>query len=66
MAPTTIVKCPKCSSYMLTGAKQKTKSCPSCGATVKLQNAPKIASANSAFEASEMLKKLKSERGFSR
>jgi acetyl-CoA carboxylase beta subunit len=65
MAPTNIVKCPKCGSYMLTQQKQKTKICPYCGANVNLQRAQRIAAANTAFEASEILKKLKSEEGFS-
>ena len=37
---------------------------PYCGANVNLQSAPRVAAANTAFEASEMLKKLKNEKGF--
>ncbi len=66
MAPTLIVKCPKCGGYMLAAKQQKTKVCPYCGVNVNLQKAQPIASAHSAFEASEMLRKLKSERGFDR
>jgi len=66
MAPTNIVKCPKCGSYMLTKQKQKTKICPYCGANVNLQRAQRIAATNTAFEASEILKKLKSQEGFRR
>jgi len=66
MPPTLIVKCPKCSGYMLTTKGQKTKICPYCGANVNLQKAQRIAAANTAFEASEILRKLKSERGFDR
>jgi hypothetical protein len=51
---------------MLSTNEQKTKVCPYCGVKVDLQKAPKVASANSAFEASEIIKKLKSERGFER
>jgi DNA-directed RNA polymerase subunit RPC12/RpoP len=66
MAPTLIVKCTKCGGYMLAAKDQKTKVCPYCGANVNLQKAPRIAAANTAFEASEILRKLKSEQGFNR
>jgi len=49
---------------MLTTKTQKTKVCPYCGAHVNLRKAQKIASASSAFEASTILRKLKSEQGF--
>jgi len=49
---------------MMTTKTQKTKVCPYCGSRVNLQQAQKIASASSAFEASIMLRKLKSEQGF--
>jgi uncharacterized Zn finger protein (UPF0148 family) len=64
MKPTLIVKCPKCGGLMLTGKGQKTKICPYCGTQVNLLKAQKVASAANAFEASEMLRKLKSEQGF--
>ena len=51
---------------MLTAKGQKTKICPYCGTHVDLLKAQKIASANNAFEASDMLRKLKSEQGFNR
>ncbi|MDR0372493.1 MAG: DUF1922 domain-containing protein [Nitrososphaerota archaeon] len=66
MAPTIIVKCTKCGGYMLSAKKQKTKICPYCGTNVTLQRAQHIATADSAPEASEILRKLKSERGFDR
>jgi acetyl-CoA carboxylase beta subunit len=64
MKPTLIVKCTQCGGLMLTTKTQKTKVCPYCGAHVNLHKAQKIASASSAFEASTMLRKLKSEQGF--
>jgi len=64
MKATLIVKCTKCAGLMLTAKGQKTKVCPYCGAHVDLLRAQKVASANNAFEASEMLRKLKSEQGF--
>jgi hypothetical protein len=51
---------------MLTGKDQKTKVCPYCGANVSLQKAQRVAAANTAFEASVILRKLKSEQGFNR
>ncbi|MCL5876209.1 MAG: DUF1922 domain-containing protein [Candidatus Bathyarchaeota archaeon] len=66
MAPTLIVKCTKCGGYMLSAKDQKTKICPYCGTNVNLHKAQRVAAANTAFEASEMLRKLKSERGFNR
>jgi hypothetical protein len=51
---------------MLINKGQKTKICPYCGAHVDLLRAQKVASAANTFEASEILRKLKSEQGFSR
>ncbi|MCL4429406.1 MAG: DUF1922 domain-containing protein [Chloroflexi bacterium] len=66
MGATAIVKCTKCGGLMLTGKAQKTKVCPYCGANVNLMRAQRVAAANTAAEASEILRKLKSERGFSK
>jgi len=51
---------------MLATQTQKTKICPYCGAHVNIQRAQRVATANNAFEASEILRKLKSEAGFNR
>lgn len=69
MAPTLIVVCSRCGGLLLAKADQKTRTCPHCGFTIILQKAKKLASANTANEASVMLRKLKSdaaakERGF--
>ena len=61
---TLIVKCHKCGGLMLATKGQKTKICPYCGTQVNLLKAQKVASAVNAFEASEILRKLKSEKGF--
>jgi len=45
---------------------QKTRTCPYCGSRIDLKRAKKIASAKNAFEASEILRDLKSRKGFSR
>jgi len=49
---------------MLTTKKQKTKTCPYCGTHINLTRTQKVAAASNAFEASEILRKLKSEKGF--
>jgi predicted nucleic acid-binding Zn-ribbon protein len=64
MGTTIIVKCTKCGGLMLSGKDQKTKVCPYCGTNVNLLRARRIAAANTAFEASEMLRQLKNEKGF--
>jgi acetyl-CoA carboxylase beta subunit len=63
MKPTQIVKCPQCQGLMLTTKAQKTKICPYCGTRVELLRAQKVASAKNPFEASTLLRKLKSEKG---
>ena len=59
MGATLIVKCTKCGGLTLSAKTQKTKICPYCGTTINLMRAQKVAAANSALEASEMLRKLK-------
>jgi hypothetical protein len=59
MGATQITKCTKCGGLMLCTVGQKTKICPYCGSQVNLQKAQRLASANTAFEASEILRKLK-------
>jgi len=62
MGTTLIIKCTQCAGLMLSAKGQKTKICPYCGTHVNLLKAQKIAAASNAFEASEMLRKLKSEQ----
>jgi len=64
MKPTIIVKCTQCGGLMLISKGQKTKLCPYCGAHVNLLKAQKVAAASNSFEASNILRKLKSEQGF--
>ena len=66
MGATLIVKCTKCGGLILCAVGQKTKICPYCGTNVNLQKTRKVASANNAFEASEMMRKLKSEQKINR
>ncbi len=48
---------------MLAAKGQKTKICPYCGTKVNLQQATRVSAASTAFEASEMLRKLKTQKG---
>jgi len=59
MAQTLIVECSKCGGLLLAKADQKTRNCPHCGFTILLQKAKKLGSADTANEASVMLRKLK-------
>ena len=56
-----IVVCGKCGGFLLARAEQKTRTCPYCGSKVVLDKAKKIASAENAYEASKILRKLKSD-----
>jgi acetyl-CoA carboxylase beta subunit len=62
MGATIIVKCTQCGGLMLSAKGQKTKICPYCGTHVNLLKAQKVAAASTAMEASEILRKLKSEQ----
>ena len=62
MGATIIVKCTQCGGLMLSAKGQKTKICPYCGTQVNLLKAQKVAAASTAMEASEILRKLKSEQ----
>jgi DNA-directed RNA polymerase subunit M/transcription elongation factor TFIIS len=66
MGPTLIVECNRCGGLLMAANDQKTRTCPYCGARVDIERAKKVASAKNAFEASEMLRDLKSRKGFSR
>jgi len=60
MTSTLIVMCGKCGGLLMAKTDQKTRTCPYCGSTVYVEKAKKLASAHNPFEASEILKKLKS------
>lgn len=62
MAPTFIIECTRCGGLLLAATDQKTRSCPYCGTSLDLRRVRQLASARSASEASEMLRKIKSER----
>lgn len=56
---TLVVACGRCAGLLLAKADQKTRTCPYCGYHVIVGKAKKVAKAESAYEASEILKKLK-------
>lgn len=64
MAPKLVLKCTKCGGYILAAPEQKTKICPYCGTNINLQKAIRVAAAKDAIEASEIIKRLKAEKGF--
>jgi len=66
MGATSIIVCSRCSSLFLALEGQKTRTCPYCNTRVDVRKAKKVASAKNAFEASEMLREIKSKKGFSR
>jgi DNA-directed RNA polymerase subunit RPC12/RpoP len=66
MGVTVIAKCTECGGLTLAAKGQKTKVCPYCGTKINLLKAQKVAAANTALEASEILRKLKNEKGFTK
>jgi DNA-directed RNA polymerase subunit RPC12/RpoP len=66
MGPTLIIVCSRCGGLFLAADNQKTRMCPYCGTRVDVRRAKKVASAKNAFEASQMLRSLKSRKRFSR
>jgi len=62
MTQTDIVECPNCKGLMLATVNKKTKTCPYCGTRVDTGKAKRLARAETAMQASEMLRKLKAER----
>jgi DNA-directed RNA polymerase subunit RPC12/RpoP len=66
MGATLIVACSRCGGLLMAAVDQKTRTCPYCGSRVDVRKAKRIASAENAFAASEMLRELKSRKGFNR
>jgi DNA-directed RNA polymerase subunit RPC12/RpoP len=56
-----VVVCSRCGGLLLAKDEQKTRTCPHCGSKVDLHKAKKVASAETAQEASIILRKLKGE-----
>ncbi|MCJ7470780.1 DUF1922 domain-containing protein [Candidatus Bathyarchaeota archaeon] len=59
MTSTLIVVCSRCGGYLLAKADQKSRTCPYCGCQIIIVKAKKVASAENAYQASEILKRLK-------
>jgi len=66
MGTTLIIVCSCCSGLLMAAADQKTRTCPYCGSHVNVQKALHVASAENAFQASEILKEIKRKKGFNR
>jgi len=63
MALTLVIVCSRCGNLLLAKSEQKTRACPHCGFTIVVEKAKKLASANTANEASLILRKMKSDAG---
>jgi DNA-directed RNA polymerase subunit RPC12/RpoP len=63
MTSTVIVVCGKCGGLLMAKTQQKTRTCPYCGVKVAIEKAKKLASAENAYEASTLLRKLKADSG---
>jgi predicted RNA-binding Zn-ribbon protein involved in translation (DUF1610 family) len=66
MGQTTIIECTRCGGLLLIAENQKSRTCPYCGTRVDARRARKLASAEDAFTASEVLRELKKQKGFNR
>lgn len=64
MGATLIIICRSCGGLFLARENQKTRMCPYCNKYNDIRKAKKVASAKNAFEASQILRKLKSRKGF--
>jgi DNA-directed RNA polymerase subunit RPC12/RpoP len=62
MTTTLIIKCSKCGGLLLAQAAQETRSCPYCSFRISVDRAMKLATAKNAYEASNILQKLKQEK----
>jgi predicted RNA-binding Zn-ribbon protein involved in translation (DUF1610 family) len=59
---TLIINCTHCGGLLLAAEDHKSRTCPYCGMHVEIRRANKVASAEDAFEASKLLRELKSKR----
>jgi DNA-directed RNA polymerase subunit RPC12/RpoP len=55
-----IAVCSRCGGLVIVKTEQKTKTCPYCSFKFNISDVRKVASAKNAYEASEILRKLKS------
>jgi len=54
-----IVVCGNCGGFLMAKAEHKIRTCPYCGSKVALNKAKRVASAQNAYEASTILRRLK-------
>jgi len=66
MGQTSIIVCNQCGGLFLAADGQKTRTCPYCRKRVDVRKAKHLASAKTAFEASELLREMKHRKGFNR
>jgi len=66
MGSTLIIVCNRCGGLFLAADSQKTRTCPYCNTRVDVRKAKQVASAKNAFEASKILRDIKSKKGFNR
>ena len=66
MVATVIIVCSRCGNMLMASVEQKTRTCPYCGTRVNVRRAKRIASAENAFKASEILREIKRRKGFKR
>ncbi len=59
MTETLVIMCNECGGLMLAKTEQKTRACPYCGSKVHVEKARILGTAENAFEASELLRRLK-------
>ena len=62
MPMTYVVECSQCSGLLLGAAEQKSRTCPFCGIRINLQKTKRLAVAENSMIASEILRKIKTER----
>jgi DNA-directed RNA polymerase subunit RPC12/RpoP len=66
LGTTLIIECTSCGNLFLAADSQKTRTCPYCGKRVTVEKAKKVASAENAFKASQLLRNIKNKKGFSK
>jgi predicted RNA-binding Zn-ribbon protein involved in translation (DUF1610 family) len=64
MGTTLVIECPSCGGLLMAAEAQKTRTCPYCGAKIDLRRANRLAAAEDAFTASNILRELKKRKGF--
>jgi DNA-directed RNA polymerase subunit RPC12/RpoP len=64
MGATSIIVCNHCGRLILAATDLKTRTCPYCNTRVDVRKAKRVASAQTAFAASQILRSFKSQKGF--